>query len=535
MKNKDSQLLTGFFVILFLIILIRNAWITDDAYISFRVIENFVAGYGLTFNPSIRVQVYTHPLWVLLISAVYFVQTRLLDFNGSNGLYLLVIFLSIFISGVTIYIVLNKITRNTFTSKLLFCVAVISSKAFIDYSTSGLENTLTYFLLIIFFFFYLKEEDGLFELTLSAAFLAVNRLDTILLVLPALIFRVIYVQKSWTTKLRELVLGFSPLFLWELFSLFYYGFLFPNTAYAKLNTGIPKISLMAQGVDYFINSITFDPVTLLVVAFAGVGIFIEKEKKAILAYIGVLLYLAYIIFIGGDFMAGRFLAAPFLIATIFLARITSFSNRTLLTGLAVILLISAYTEHSPIKSITAANRADKNILAKADEAWVDEELIGKNGIADEKTFYFERSGLTEYGVRDTKGGSIHAGKKWIYTGTEEFIVEGALGLSAYQRGPNTYVIDHFALADPLLARLPVENKVDWRIGHFARVKPKGYLETLETGETLIEDPHLAQYYQKLSYVISGPLWEKQRLIEILKFNTRQYDYLIEIYLASPEQ
>ena len=31
-----------------------------------------------------------------------------------------------------------------------------------------------------------------------------------------------------------------PLLAWELFSLLFYGFPFPNTYYAKLNTGIPK-------------------------------------------------------------------------------------------------------------------------------------------------------------------------------------------------------------------------------------------------------------------------------------------------------
>ena len=97
MKSKDGQLITGFFVVIFFIVVIRNAWISDDAYISFRAIENLVAGYGFNFNPFVRVQVFTHPLWALLISAIYFIQTRLLDLSRDNGLYMLVIFLSIFI------------------------------------------------------------------------------------------------------------------------------------------------------------------------------------------------------------------------------------------------------------------------------------------------------------------------------------------------------------------------------------------------------------------------------------------------------
>ena len=322
MKNKDSQLITGFFIIIFLVVVIRNAWISDDAYISFRAIENLVAGYGFNFNPFVRVQAYTHPLWALLISAIYFVQTRLLDFSRDNGLYILVIFLSIFISTLTIYMILNKTPK--IYSKLVFGIAIISSKAFIDYSTSGLENPLTYFLLAVFFLIFFNPKENLLGLTISAAFLAVNRQDTILLVLPALVYYFLSVSKSWKIKLGELLLGFSPLILWELFSIFYYGFPFPNTAYAKLNTGIPKISLIGQGIDYFLNSIALDPVTLLLIAFVGIAVFIEKEKKKIISYIGVLLYLAYILSVGGDFMSGRFFAAPFFVAMILFSRTSLF-------------------------------------------------------------------------------------------------------------------------------------------------------------------------------------------------------------------
>ena len=54
--------------------------------------------------------------------------------------------------------------------------------------------------------------------------------------------------------------------MWEAFSLFYYGFLFPNTAYAKLGTGIDGWESARQGLFYYLNSICLDPLTLLVIA-----------------------------------------------------------------------------------------------------------------------------------------------------------------------------------------------------------------------------------------------------------------------------
>ncbi|MDP7573157.1 MAG: hypothetical protein QF391_16270, partial [Myxococcota bacterium] len=45
-------------------VVIAQAWVSDDAFITFRVIDNFVHGYGLRWNVDERVEVYTHPLWL---------------------------------------------------------------------------------------------------------------------------------------------------------------------------------------------------------------------------------------------------------------------------------------------------------------------------------------------------------------------------------------------------------------------------------------------------------------------------------------
>gem|GEM_PF-4554271 len=54
-------------IICFSYVYLRNAWVGDDAYITFRTIDNLLAGHGLTWNVDERVQVFTHPLWMLLM------------------------------------------------------------------------------------------------------------------------------------------------------------------------------------------------------------------------------------------------------------------------------------------------------------------------------------------------------------------------------------------------------------------------------------------------------------------------------------
>ncbi len=59
-------------IMIFAIVLFNTAWIHDDAYITFRTVDNFVNGYGLTWNVSERVEVYSNPLWMFLVSIPYF-------------------------------------------------------------------------------------------------------------------------------------------------------------------------------------------------------------------------------------------------------------------------------------------------------------------------------------------------------------------------------------------------------------------------------------------------------------------------------
>ena len=99
----------------------------------------------------------------------------------------------------------------------------------------------------------------------------------------------------------------APLLAWEAFSLTYYGFLTPNTAFAKLNTGVLLPELLKHGIWYLIHSTAIDYFTSLVL-LVGSALVLWKGKAQTRAIVcGVLLYLAYVVSFGGDFMSGRFL------------------------------------------------------------------------------------------------------------------------------------------------------------------------------------------------------------------------------------
>src|SRR5690606_21201717 len=94
----------------YLLLVIRSAWISDDAIITFRAVENFLAGYGLGYNPFVRVQVFTHPLWMFLIALVYFVSGLFLP-SVPNALFYITFFLSILFSFLAVFLLLTRISK----------------------------------------------------------------------------------------------------------------------------------------------------------------------------------------------------------------------------------------------------------------------------------------------------------------------------------------------------------------------------------------------------------------------------------------
>src|SRR6266511_3782860 len=139
MGTSPKQIIYLFVFIIF-IILIRTAWVADDAFLTMRTVDNFVNGYGLRWNVLERVQIYTHPMWMFLLSGVYyFIRDPFPVFYG----------LTILLSIIAIYIFGVKFTTSPAKAVVGFSV-LIFSKAFIDYSTSWLEIPLTHLLIVVF-------------------------------------------------------------------------------------------------------------------------------------------------------------------------------------------------------------------------------------------------------------------------------------------------------------------------------------------------------------------------------------------------
>lgn len=518
----------------YLYAIVANAWVADDAYITFRTLDNLVNGYGLRWNVTERVQAFTNPLWLFVHVPVYYF---------TKEVYFTTLLISLGFDAVTFLLVAKLFKTSPGFIFSFLCLPLIISQAFRDYATSGLENPLTFFLITIFCVMLIhrarfSSTGLLFYTSLITALAAVNRLDTVLLYLPVLTFLSIS-HVHGRRNLWPLLGGFLPLLLWEAFSLFYYGFLFPNTAYAKLSTGIPTRDYVQQGLVYTIDLLKNDPWSAIVIMIAAIltlySFYIlwqhrqsrdtaqwESYLLRTLLGSGLLLYCFYILRVGGDFMSGRFWATPFFLAVLLLnwwlqPLDKPLAWRNYLIGITLALIFV--------------------VVRQIDS---DEPIVRWSGIANERKFYLSTNGLLQY-TRENNV-SVHS---WAVNGFQLkneankqghrlVVVNQGIGMLGFYAGSEVTIIDNLGLSDSLLARLPVAGD-KWRIGHYFRKGPLGYIHVHKTGSLDQLPLSLAQYYQPLHSITTDPLFDGQRLTTILWFNLGKYDHYLEEYIKQNPQ
>lgn len=528
-SGKGGAWTAGLLVVVVALILVewvRSAWLCDDAFITLRSVDNLWNGFGLRWNVAERVQVFTHPLWAILLAGAYGIARD--PQIATWGLSLLV--------TAGMIAVLVGVGGQGVALRALAVFA--TSRAFIDFSTSGLENCLSHLLLVAFWLKYLDEAPAsarrTVELGLIASFTILTRFDLALLVLPALAVeaRRLRVREAG----RALAIAGVPLFLWSGFALTYYGFLAPNPAYAKVGHGLPRSDLATQGMWYLLDAVTTDPTLALVLVLALVASAWRRIVRDLALTAGLLAYISYVAWVGGDFMSGRFLTAPFAAATVWLAVRTARWPPAAAAIAGLFALCLAWPT-SPLRVFAP--------LPSVASIWPWDHASFRHGIIDERRFYYPYTGLVPYirGVDITSHPWAYRALKW--RGSPRVIVIGTVGLTGFYGGPSLHIVDPLGIVDPLTARMAAEPR-GWGIGHFGRPIPKGYVLTLrrciESGSTTagpvdsegrclrewptadrFADRKMAARYLDLLRVTQGPLLRRDRLGAILRSNiTRRW-------------
>lgn len=480
--------------ITFAVVLFRTAWISDDAAITLRTVLNVTHGFGLTFNIAERVQTYTHPLWMGLLTIGYLL---------SGNVYVTTFAAAMICSIVAFWMVVTR--AGSPIQAVAAAIVLLFSGAFVDFSTSGLENPLSNLLLVAFVAVFLNNpmDRGRWLTAVwgLGAFLYLTRPDAVLIVVPLLAVATWSVRKP-ATIVRSIAIGSLPAIAWTIFALVYYGFPFPNTAYAKLAMGIDPGELRAQGLLYLLDSIDRDPITLTAIAIAAVMAVFQRNTAARALAAGIALYLVYVVSIGGDFMSGRFLAVPVFASVLLMSRLLGGPTTLWAPAAGVLLIVGTMATHLPLWSNSHYGDAAPK----------------PSGIVDERAVYFHDRSLALAKRGTFRDPDWPAAPK---TGGRTNVIDtcGLMGAAGIEFGPYIHLLDQCALADPLLARLPAVFNPAWRTGHYRRMIPAGYRESLETSTNQIQDPELHRFYDQLRLITRAErLFSRERLRAIVAMN-----------------
>ena len=272
----------------------------DDTYISLRYAKNFALGNGLVFNLGERVEGYTCFLWVCLLGFIHFLTKIHLEKIS--------FYLSLFFGCLTLIasFILFGFLKEQEKIKY-FCLLILACFIpLVFWSYSGMETSFYTFLLVSATICLANhwEQDQHQKFLITSAVLfslaGLTRPETYLFFIGNVFFIFVFTRKE--KRIRD-VLYYSSIFLGIvgihiLFRLVYYGFLLPNTFYAKVDYS--SFDLMKRGLIYICHG-ALSSLPLFLIIGVGFSKPVTKEKRIVLyIFLLVLLQLAAIFYTGGD-------------------------------------------------------------------------------------------------------------------------------------------------------------------------------------------------------------------------------------------
>lgn len=516
-KTAYNTLIKAILGLIFVVYIAAGGWCDEDIYISFRVLENLFKGYGMTFNPPERVMVITEPLWMYLQIPLYGVLR--------NPLLTAVIASSLAVAGIAAIALV--IARSITTAVLFFLIPLSLSYAFTTYSVSGFAAPHILLASMGFTVLALRRwNHSVRLLAVVAVVCAMGRYDTALIFVPFFAFVLLCrVRRDGAVPaVKSLVAEALPAAL--LLAVFigahwiYYGFPFPNTFYAKVTVGVPRADIIRQGLNYVLDLVVTEPQTLVFTAAivillavrAATRRFGDREVVTALMAAGFVLYTLYMISVGGDYQSTRLLT-PVAFGAVFLTFFLlaeAEPTRTHVAGAFLAVAVAAGAAEA--RGFRGPAFFRQIVVQKSMNSWAEMSLAA-NYLTDTKI---------ENALWAQEGRYMAAQAAKEPPGRRYALYRASIGMAGYFSSPAVHLVDVYALSDALLARLPILRGSLWRIGHFQRLLPIGYVERLRgTGD--IEDPDLRVYQQALETIIAGDIFTFNRLKTMLAFNTGRYE------------
>lgn len=290
-------------------------WNHDDGFINYRIVTMLRSGHGPVFNAGERVEAYTSPLWLGVLTVGDLLSPLSVEWVGVT------LGIAIGAAGVAALVVGARRLTGVDGDRwwLPFGVLVLLALPPVwDFTTSGLENSLTLCWLGLVVVVLGRWSTGARSATVPEAILVglgplVRPEATIytLLVL-ALFVGARWSEEDWRARSRVVVAALALPVGYQLFRMAYFGALVPNTALAKSAAG----QRWSDGWNYLADLagtyLLVVPLAVVAVGLVASGSRLPTQRRLALAVlpVGAVLHTIYVVRSGGDYMHARLLLAP---------------------------------------------------------------------------------------------------------------------------------------------------------------------------------------------------------------------------------
>ncbi len=431
-----------------------HRWTFDDGFIYFRTVDQILAGNGPVFNAGERVETFTSPLWMTVLTVGDLVSPLRLEYTA------VVLSIGCVTLGLCCATVgsarLAHLDRPDHVRLPLGLIVFAALWPVWVWATGGLEIGLAYAwlgLCLLILSGWATSRSDREPSTLGLIVLGLGWLVRPELALSSTLFVGVVVVMATGKRLRARVAMLAKAFAiplaYEIFRMGYYGLLVSTPAIAKEGTMIRP----GYGWRYLANFVTpyllFIP--LLAIAFGVGGTLVRRlvamRRHRALATVVVLplsgvAHAAGIVLIGGDYIHARLLL-PALFA--------------ILAPVFVVPAVRCYLE----AIVVTAGWAIVCLFALRPPASSDSNPFGPGFTGRSLTYEdrgFERRGADQPW---TQGPGLYLMAPFYPTGTEvavtltdperTVVVSPAVGVNSYVMGTDVYVIDLHGLGDPLTA------------------------------------------------------------------------------------
>ncbi len=415
-------------------------WICDNAFITFRYIENFLTGNGLVYNVGERAEGYTHFLWLMIVASFQWLGADPVPTSEYLGL--------IAFAGVIVLAIVISYQTGKATFLPLAALALAAHYDFTIWATGGLETMMFTFLILLSGYLLFVRRTffwGGFVLMLSV----MTRPDGVVMCAVALIC----IIRDGRQAVMKFALPFLLLIPWLVWKYWYYGDVLPNTYYAK-SAGL---SYFSQGWEYLWTYFwPYKTSFIFLLALFAIRNRLVQFCLGVIVVYGIL----FVAKTGGDFMYARFMVPliPLIYITgeVSVRQLLKNSRWTWAVCVAIPLLVWA-------------EKSSRNDLFLNRDGTHKESFLDLGGITDEQWYYTQPLPGDPNRIQQDKfiGESL---RKYFEGEHIRILSRGQDALAYY--GKFSECIENAGLTDATIAHLPVETR--GRPGH-EKHAPRSYL------------------------------------------------------------